>query len=249
MNFNPVWNKNRIVFNHHENIPESFRMLIIGQSNCGKTNLLLKMLLTPNFLDYNNLIIFSSSINQDEYQLLFHAFSSSLSKETIIEIFQKRDNFLDNYTIKDICDYYKINKNENSGINIQLFDKMTNIMPPKDLNPNKKNLIIFDDCMNMKNQSIIQQYFTRGRHNSVNSIYLSQSYFHLDRQSIRGNSNMFIFFKLPQRDRSLIYSDLLSNTIEKEDFDYDCNNHYRQKYNYLVFNKDDDIIYRDIFSN
>ena len=36
-------------FNHHENIPQSFRMLIVGSSGCGKTQLLFKMLLTLYF--------------------------------------------------------------------------------------------------------------------------------------------------------------------------------------------------------
>ena len=28
-----TWNKNKVSFNHHPNIPESFRMLIMGPSN------------------------------------------------------------------------------------------------------------------------------------------------------------------------------------------------------------------------
>ena len=57
-NFIPVWNRDIDRFNHNPNIPESFRMLIVGPSNSGKTVLLNKILLTPNYLDYNNLIIF-----------------------------------------------------------------------------------------------------------------------------------------------------------------------------------------------
>ena len=96
--FNPVW-KNKNIFNNNENIPSSFRMLIIGQSNCGKTNLLFRLLLTPDFLDYNNLIIFSTTIHQDEYQLIYHAFNNNLSKETIIEIFNNKYSFKDNFSI------------------------------------------------------------------------------------------------------------------------------------------------------
>jgi len=76
----PVWNKNLPKFNHNNKIPKSFRMLIIGPSNCGKTVLLLKMLLYPDFLDYNHLIIFSKTIKQPEFQIIFHGFKSGLSK-------------------------------------------------------------------------------------------------------------------------------------------------------------------------
>ena len=64
----------RIIFNNHKNLPNSFRMLIIGSSGCGKTTLLFQMLLEPNFIDYNNLLIFTTTSEQQEYQLLFHGF-------------------------------------------------------------------------------------------------------------------------------------------------------------------------------
>ena len=73
-NFNPVFKNKKsktAVFNHHHSLPNNFRMLILGESNCGKTNLLLKMILTPGGIDFNNLIIFSSTAEQNEYQLTF----------------------------------------------------------------------------------------------------------------------------------------------------------------------------------
>ena len=60
----------RVRFNNHETLPNSFRMLIIGSSGCGKTTLLFYMLLEPNFIDYNNLLIFTTTSEQQEYQLL-----------------------------------------------------------------------------------------------------------------------------------------------------------------------------------
>ena len=68
--FTPTWNQNIIRFNHNPIIPDSFRMLIVGPSNCGKTVLLLKMLLTPEYLDYENLIIFSKTIDQPKFNPL-----------------------------------------------------------------------------------------------------------------------------------------------------------------------------------
>jgi len=52
----------------HSNIfPINFRMLIIGQSGCGKTCLLMRLLLEPNLLNYDKLcfcqIIVSATIS------------------------------------------------------------------------------------------------------------------------------------------------------------------------------------------
>ena len=79
--FLPIWD-DKIKFNNHKNLPNSIS-LIVGSSGCGKPCLLLKMLLTPKFLDYDNLIIFTKSSFQPEYQLLTR-FYAGLQKEDII---------------------------------------------------------------------------------------------------------------------------------------------------------------------
>ena len=96
------WDKSKVNFNHNVNIPSSFRMLIVGPSGCGKTNLLFNMLLTQGFLDYNNLLVFSKTIKQDEYQVLFHGLKHNLSKQSITNIFKNQNKF-GNETIEDIC--------------------------------------------------------------------------------------------------------------------------------------------------
>ena len=48
----------------------------------------LKMLLTPNFLDYDNLIIFTKSSFQPQYQRLSQGFNAGLQKEDIIGLFK-----------------------------------------------------------------------------------------------------------------------------------------------------------------
>jgi ABC-type sugar transport system ATPase subunit len=50
--------EDRILFKHHSNLLNSFRMLIVGLSGCGKTVLLLRMLVEPGFIDNDNLIIY-----------------------------------------------------------------------------------------------------------------------------------------------------------------------------------------------
>ena len=58
-------------FNRKNNklLPKSIRGIIIGKSNCGKTTLLMNLLLNKGFLDYNNLLVFGKSLHQPEYEI------------------------------------------------------------------------------------------------------------------------------------------------------------------------------------
>ena len=51
-------------------LPSNIRGLIIGKSNCGKTTLLLNLLLRPDWLDYGHLYVFGKSLHQKEYKIL-----------------------------------------------------------------------------------------------------------------------------------------------------------------------------------
>ncbi len=48
-------------FNHHVNLPDPFRMLVVGPSDSGKTTFELRMMLEPNFVNYNNLVMFTNN--------------------------------------------------------------------------------------------------------------------------------------------------------------------------------------------
>ena len=52
------WNENIHKRFNNPLLPRSIRGLIIGKSGCGKTTLLLNLLLKPDWLDYNNLFVF-----------------------------------------------------------------------------------------------------------------------------------------------------------------------------------------------
>ena len=47
-------------------LPQNIRGLVVGKSNCGKTTLLLDLLLQPDWLDYNHLYVFGNSLHQQE---------------------------------------------------------------------------------------------------------------------------------------------------------------------------------------
>ena len=156
----------------------------------------------------------------------------------------------DNPSIDDLIEMFILNiKNSSSGsfinnydkINVTLSNKSEDILSCDDMPKDKKNLVIFDDVVNNKNQSIQKSYFTRGRHNNTNIIYISQTYFDLDKNSIRNNSNCLIFFKLGKRDRDLIFSEFNIEDHQK------IINHLNIKYNYFYYSRDENQIVFNLF--
>ena len=59
-----------------------------------------------------------------------------------------------------------------------------------------------------KQESNIDLFFTRGHHNNIDIYYVSQSHFHLPKNTIRNSSNIIILFKQTLRDIILLFHDL-----------------------------------------
>ena len=79
---------------NHSLLPKSIRGLIIGKRGCGKTTLLLNLLLCPGWLDYNKLSVFGKSLFWPEYRILKKAFEEKLPKEAIMRLFDFRDEVI-----------------------------------------------------------------------------------------------------------------------------------------------------------
>ena len=58
-----VWKTKTGVRNNNPLLPRNIRGLIVGTSNCGKTTLLLNLLLQPDWVDYNHLYVFGQSLH------------------------------------------------------------------------------------------------------------------------------------------------------------------------------------------
>ncbi|KAI8120058.1 hypothetical protein CVS40_8597 [Lucilia cuprina] len=55
---------------HSTLLPNSIRALIVGPSNCGKTNVMLSLIESPNGLKFENIYLYSKSLYQPKYQYL-----------------------------------------------------------------------------------------------------------------------------------------------------------------------------------
>ena len=87
---NLAWNENVSKRCNHPLLPQGIRGLIIRNSGCGKTTLLINLLLRPGWLDYNNINIFANNLFQPEYHILKKAFEEMLFKEVIIRLFENK---------------------------------------------------------------------------------------------------------------------------------------------------------------
>jgi hypothetical protein len=203
------------------------------------------MLLEPGFIDYNNLIIFTTTPQQQEYQLIKHGFENNLTKESIASIMINQHQFK-GIPIPQLMKKYAELHKQSGDITITLTDKINELIPPDKLSKLKKHLIIFDDCITTTNQLVLTEYFNKGRHNSCNSIYLSQSYFDLDRM-IRLNSNVFILFKLNQRNKADVYNSVIGTIMDKNKFYQLSDNTWSKKHSYIAINRESEAIITDIF--
>src|ERR1700709_2396733 len=124
--------EDRMTFDHHPNLPNSFRMLIIGSSGAGKTALLLQMLLEPGFIDFENMIIFTTTPNQQEFQLLYHGFRNGLSEESIASIMMNQNEFR-GVSISILCKKYAEVLKHAGVITVRLTDKLNELTSPEQL--------------------------------------------------------------------------------------------------------------------
>ena len=167
---------NPILRQHHNLLPRNLRALIVGKSNSGKSTLLYNLLLKP-WVDYESLIVFRKSLHQSEYQIIKSGFEYGLSKEQIANVFQNQEALLDvGVTPFQAIQQYTGPKEQ--AISASFYTDCELIPDPAELDPEIKNLLVLDDCF-LGKQSKAEAYYTRGRHNNCDTIFLSQNYFRL----------------------------------------------------------------------
>ena len=69
-NFDLITEQGKNNKRHGDLLPSSIRAIISGPSNYGKTNILIVLLTHPNGLRFENVYVYSKSLNQPKYQFL-----------------------------------------------------------------------------------------------------------------------------------------------------------------------------------
>ena len=156
--------------------------MIIGKSGCGKTTLLINLLLRSGWLDYNNINIFGRSLLQPEYHILKKASEEKLLK---IRLFENQNEITD-LRISPISIVEEIAKDirDKSDVECKFYEAAEDVLDPRELSSEKKNIMVFDDLL-LEKQNICESYYVRGRHCNVDCFYLAQNYVKHPRQTIR----------------------------------------------------------------
>lgn len=179
-----------------------FRLVNCGSSGTGKTTILFNALITGK-LKFDKLYIYAKDIYEHKYTVLIKFYVN-------------------------IAQEMGIDPNEL----IVVGDKPKDIIKVDDLDPNKVNLIIFDDWLSDKKtmDTIIVDHFIRSRKKNASLCFLAQSYYNIP-SLIRLNSDYYILFKFPQaKTNSMIISD------QKGDLEYD---QFKSLFNEATKNKHD----------
>lgn len=70
VNFDSIVEQDKKPKRHGDLLPSSIRAVFCGPSNCGKTNSLLALITHPNGLRFENVYVYSKSLNQAKYKFL-----------------------------------------------------------------------------------------------------------------------------------------------------------------------------------
>ncbi|KAK9729455.1 Poxvirus A32 protein [Popillia japonica] len=104
----------------------------------------------------------------------------------------------------------------------------------------ENSIFIFDDVATDK-QNKIKEYFSMGRHKSVDSFYLCQTYACIPKHLIRDNANFLILFKQDDLNLRHIYDEHVGTDMSFEKFKAMCGNCWKEKYSFLVIDKESDL--------
>ena len=193
--------------------PKNIFCVIAGSTGSGKTNLMLNLLKKEKLLNYNHVYVYSSTLYQPAYEYL------RLYYRELEQLILQKTN-------KEV----KI---------AHFFDADDEILNPTNLDKSLNHIMIFDDVM-LKDQSVIKDYFCRGRHNNVSVFYLCQSLHKIAKHCIRENANMFILFKQDDKTLKYFHETHISGDMDFPEFKHFCDAAWSRKHGFVVINIWDD---------
>ena len=196
INFDDYVNENKT--KHNKNWPyipdHPYRILIIGGSGSGKTNVLLNLI--DNQPDIDKIYLYVKDLYEAKYQYLIN-----IREKVGIDHFDDPKAFTE-YS-NDMHDVYK---------NIGEYN----------IDKERKILIVFDDMIadiinNKKLDSVVTELFIRGRKLNISLVFITQSYFKVPK-GVRLNATHFFIAKIPNKRELREIAQNHSSDISTKDF-------------------------------
>ncbi|VDI82630.1 Hypothetical predicted protein [Mytilus galloprovincialis] len=210
--------------NHYLLPQRSIRGLIIGKSDCGKATLLNNLLLRDGWLEYDRLYVFGKSLHQSIYQLLQQALGKGFPKEDIRERLQCKGksphSFIDMVNALPPPRHPK-------RVDTFFFEQGSDVPDPQELDPNHKNLMVFDELM-LSKQNTCENCYVRSRHNNVDCCVRSTSNCPDNR-----SENFICLFQQDAKNLDHNRHDHC-NDLTKEQFDALCKHSWSQPYGFVT---------------
>ena len=116
-------------------------------------------------------------------------------------------------------------------------DKLEDVVPLDEIDNTFDNLVIFDDFINEKNQSVIEDYFTMGRKRNCSVIYISHDYFGTP-ERVRLNCNYICLFGFRDKGELSKFKRVFPINISNEKFDNIYKKISKTKHGFLTIDKE-----------
>ena len=226
---------------HSPLLPRDIRAIIVGKSGAGKSVFLTYLLLEPEMLDYDHLTVCGPSLHQPMYNAMNKGFSMNLSKNQVRNLFKNHEVIEEKYGgIDKLFENYELRGD--GGVNAEFIDDVDLVPDPSEFDETKKNVLVLDDVL-LGPQNKIEDMYTRGRHNGIDTFYIAQNYFKLPRQTVRENSNFIVLFPQDMKNLNHIYNDHCSGDgISCKEFHNFCSQVWRSgKHKYVILDLTRDV--------
>ena len=177
INFDEYTNENKTMRNPNwPYIPDHpYRILTIGGSGSGKTNVLLNLILNQPYID--KIYLYAKDPYEAKYQFLIKKRESvGINRLNDTKAFIEYSNNM-HMVYKNIHNY---NPDKENKISIVFDDMIADMIKNKELN------------------SIVTELFIRGRKLNISLIFITQSYFKVPKD-IRLNTSHFFIIKIPNK--------------------------------------------------
>ena len=123
-------------------------------------------------------------------KVLKKGLEAGLSKQQISNVFNSQEAL---GNISPLIAIEKFSGARNGKLRTDIYDDCQNIPDPSALYPTQKNMLLLDDCF-LGKQNKAEAYYTGGRHNNCDTIYIAQNYF-----SIYNSGKFKLYYPFPTR--------------------------------------------------